>query len=87
MKLEWDYLKAASNIQKHKIDFADAAAVLYDDLAITIRDADSEEERFVTLGMDSLGRILVIVYTWRQDRIRLILARRATPRDRRRYES
>jgi uncharacterized protein len=86
MKLEWDYLKAASNIKKHNIDYADAATVLYDDSAIAIRSVASEEDRFVTPGIDSLGRILVIVYTWRQDSIRPISARRATPRERRRYE-
>ena len=61
--------------------------MLYDDLAITIRDATSGEGRFVTIGMDALGRALVVVYTWRQDRIRIISARKATRGERRRYES
>ena len=87
MKIEWDCVKAASNLKRHGIDFADAATVLNDDLAISIRDESCGEERFVTLGMDALGRVLVVVYTWRQDRIRIISARRATPGERRRYES
>ena len=87
VKVEWDYLKAASNLRKHGIDFADAATVLYDDWAITIRDVAAEEERFVTLGMDAIGRMLVVVFTWRQDRIRVISARKATPGERSRYRS
>ena len=54
---------------------------------MTVRDEDSEgEERFVTLATDALGRLLVIVYTWREERIRLISARKATPRERKQYE-
>jgi uncharacterized protein len=87
MKFEWDVLKADSNLKKHKVDFADAVTVLYDDSAITIREADSEEERYVTLGMDALGRLLVVVYTWRQNSIRIISARKAVPSEHRRYES
>ena len=87
MRFEWDYLKAASNLQKHNVDFADAVTVLDDDRAITIREETSAEERFITLGMDALGRLLVVVYTWRQDRIRIISARKATTRESHRYES
>ncbi len=78
--------KAAGNLEKHGIDFADAALVLYDDLAVTVPDEDADEERFVTLGMDALGRLQVVVYTWRAERIRIISARAATGRERRRYE-
>ena len=84
--VEWDPSKAAGNANKHGVDFADAATVLYDERAITIRDDDEEEERYVTIGMDALGRVLVIVYTWRGDRARLISARLATQQERRRYE-
>lgn len=87
MKFEWDYLKAATNLQKHNVDFADALTALDDDLAITVRGVTSGEERFVTVGRDALGRLLVVVYTWRQDCIRLISARKATPTERRQYES
>jgi hypothetical protein len=87
VKVEWDYLKATSNLEKHNVDFADAVTVLDDDLAITIREETSGEERFVTLGTDALGRLLVVVYTWREDCVRIISARKATPRERRRYES
>ena len=52
MEFEWDPAKAASNLRKHGVDFADAVAVFDDELAITIRDPDSEEERFVTTGAE-----------------------------------
>ena len=86
MELEWDSRKAAANLSKHGVDFADAATVVYDDQAITIPEERSGEERFVTIGMDALGRILVVVYTWRGERLRLISARKATPRERSQYE-
>jgi len=83
VSFEWDNLKAARNLQKHNVDFADAVIALDDALAITIREEISGEERFVTLGTDALGRLLVAVYTWRGDRVRVISAREATPRERR----
>ena len=88
MEFEWDEGKAAANLKRHSVDFADAALVLYDDLALTTQDpGDYDEERFATVGMDALGRILVVVYTWRGERVRLISARPATPAERKRYES
>ncbi len=84
--VEWDPEKSAVNLQKHGIDFADAATVLTDDFALTIPDRDADEERFATLGMDALGRMLVVIYTWRGDRPRLISARRATRSERQQYE-
>ena len=62
---EWDPRKAAANLRRHGIDFADAALVLYDDFALTVKDEGAQaEERSLTMGMDPLGRILVVVYTW-----------------------
>ncbi len=70
---EWDDEKAASNFRKHGVDFADAALVFEDELALTMRDLYSDrEERFVTIGR----------YTWREDRIRLISARETTSKER-----
>ena len=84
---EWDEEKAKENLEKHGIDFADAATAFEDTMALTMPDPASEkEERFVTLGTDALERLLVIAYTWRDDRIRLISARKATRRERRQYE-
>ena len=64
----------------------DAVSALEDDLAVTIPDDLSDEERFVTVGMDALDRILVVVYAWRGERVRIISARKATPQERRTYE-
>ena len=87
MRDEWDPAKAKANLRKHGIRFADAVTALEDDLALTVRDPDStDEERWITVGMDGLGRLLALVFTWRADMIRIIFARRATPRERRQYE-
>ena len=84
---EWDLEKAFANWRKHRIDFADAATVLEDEFALTVQDDDPDEDRYVTLGEDALGRVLVVVYTWRGDEPRLISARKAEPRERRQYET
>lgn len=87
MRIEWDPAKARLNLQKHGVAFADAVASLEDVGAITIGDPFSgEEERWITMGIDALGRILVVVYTWRGEDLRLISARKATPRECRRYK-
>lgn len=87
MSFEWNAAKAKANLRKHGIDFADVATALEDESALTMQDAFSaEEERWITLGMDALGRLLVVVYTWRGDQIRLISARQATVREWREYE-
>lgn len=83
---EWDAEKARANLRKHGVDFADAATVLDDEMAITIRDEDPDEDRLGTVGADALGRTLVVAYTWRGEQARLISARRATPTERRQYE-
>jgi len=82
---EWDPAKADANLRKHKVHFADAVAVFSDDSAVTIEDEHEEEKRFVTLGMDAFARILVVVYTWRGENIRLISARKAMPSEREQY--
>ena len=63
MSVEWDSRKAAANVQKHGVDLADAATALEDDRAVTVRDVLSGNEvRYLTLGGDALGRVLVVVY-------------------------
>lgn len=86
MEFEWDSNKAISNFKKHGVDFADAVIVLEDERAITIPDDYPDEERFISVGMDSFGRILVVVYTWRESRIRVISARKATATEIRQYK-
>jgi uncharacterized DUF497 family protein len=86
VRFEWDHRKQRTNLAKHGIEFADALAVFEDLLAVTLPVSGTEEDRFITLGVDGFGRLLVVVYTWREDAIRLISARRATRRERSRYE-
>jgi uncharacterized protein len=86
MAYQWDREKAVANFSKHGIDFADAVSIFSDDLAVTLTDDRFEEERFITIGMDALGRVLVVVYTWRGNEIRLISARKAMRHERTQYE-
>jgi uncharacterized DUF497 family protein len=86
MNYQWDNNKAKANLKKHKVDFADAVTVFGDDLAVTVEDDYPDEDRFVTIGVDALGRILVVIYTWRGESIRLISARKATKSEQRVYE-
>lgn len=86
-EFEWDPRKAGVNRRKHGIDFADATAVFEDERALTVPDEITavDETRMLTLGRDAMARLLVVAYTWRGERIRLISARRATPNERRHY--
>jgi uncharacterized protein len=86
MAYQWDRNKAATNFNKHGIDFADAVFVFSDDLAVTVNDERFDEERFITIGIDAFGRVLVVVYTLRGNDIRLISARKATRPERTEYE-
>ena len=88
MEIEFDPDKAQSNLRKHKVSFAHAEQVLRDPLALTIEDPDAEgEPRFVTLGMDALGRVLVVVHTPRGDRTRIISARKASAGETEKYHA
>ena len=88
MRFQFDPKKAATNLKKHSVSFADAEGVFLDPLAIHREGPDTEnEERFIALGMGSAGGILVVVYTLRDDEIRLISARRATRKEVKDYES
>ncbi len=86
MKYQWNIKKAEANFKRHGVYFADAVSVFFDDYAITIDDDFRGEKRSATLGMDDLGRMLVVVYTWRGDEIRIISARKATPSECKQYE-
>ena len=83
---EWDLEKAAANLRKHGVDFADAATIFEDPRCASVRDPDaSGEERFVCLGADLSGVVLVAVYIWRGPAVRIISARRASRTERERY--
>jgi len=87
MNIVWEPKKAKTNYLKHQIRFSDAELVLFDPLALSREDEDTEgERRFVSIGSDALGRTLVVVYTYRGKNIRLISARKATSKERKRYE-
>jgi uncharacterized DUF497 family protein len=88
MEFEFDPEKARSNQRKHGVSFAHAEQALRDELALTIEDPDAlGEQRFVTLGMDGLGRLLVIVHTQLGDRTRLISARKASRGESEKYHA
>ena len=87
MDVTWDSQKADANLAKHGVAFADVEVVLTDPLALTAEDPDAEgERRFLTIGADAFGRILAVIYTYRDEaQIRLSSARRATRNERRNY--
>lgn len=86
MKVVWDPAKAAANLRKHGVRFSDAEGALFDPLALTVEDGADEERRFVTIGVDAIGRLVVLAYTYRGADVRLISARLATRRERQQYE-
>jgi len=87
MDFEWDPAKARSNLTKHGISFSDVEPAFYDQYAISMPDPGvSTEKRFILVGMDALGRIVVVIYTYRSNSIRIISARRATKSERKSYE-
>ena len=82
---EWNPAKAKSNQEEHGVDFADAVQV-FDNPYLNKEDTDAVGDQvFVALGMDNLGRLLVVVYTYRKDKIRLISARKATKKEGKEY--
>ena len=88
MTIEFDPEKVKSNFKKHGVSFAHAEQALRDPMALTIEDPDAEDEqRFITLGADALGRVLVVVHTLREERSRLISARKASPEEARTYHA
>ena len=86
---EWDPAKAGSNRRKHGVEFREATTVFADPRAMNMPDPMHSlvEERFTLLGLSNRGRLLVVCYTERPPRTRIITARRATTRERRQYES
>ena len=89
MEFEWDIEKAAANLGKHGVDFLEASTIFGDPLELTLSDPghSPDEFRFISLGTSLAGRLLVVSYTEREHRIRIISSRQATSRERRQYES
>ena len=87
MGVVWDPGKARDNLAKHGVRFSDAEGVLLDPDALTREDLQARaEQRFVSIGVDGFGRVLVVVYTYRGHDVRLISARPATRRESAHYE-
>ena len=89
MKFEWNPDKELANIDKHDVTFSEAATVFGDPFELTILDPDHSvgEFRYLSIARSSRNRLLVVSYTEREDRLRIISARPAMPKERRQYES
>ena len=88
MNFEWDPGKATQNRRKHRVSFHEAATVFGDPFSATYPDPDhsTSEERFITFGISSAGRVLIVAYVDRNEVIRIISARETTQREREQYE-
>ena len=88
LEFEWDPVKAELNLKEHGVSFDEATTIFRDTLSITISDPDHSdyEDRFIDIGMSHRMQLLVVSYTERNDKIRIISARRATRAERKNYE-
>lgn len=92
MSAEFDPKKDAANVKKHGVSLSEGDGVLSDPLALTVEDDSAEddsaegEQRFVTIGMNVFGTLMVVVHTPRRDGSRVISVRKPDPRERRNYE-
>jgi uncharacterized protein len=88
VNFEWDPAKARQNRRKHRVAFQEAASVFGDPLALTYPDPDhsTSEQRFITVGISSAGRVLMVAHADRNENIRIISARKTTQRERKHYE-
>jgi uncharacterized protein len=87
LEFEWDEVKATSNLEKHGMSFHDAKTVFNDEFSIAIPDLEhgNDEYRWIDLGLSAQGRLLVVMYTERETRIRLISARLAASKEQNTY--
>jgi uncharacterized DUF497 family protein len=88
MHFTWDPRKAASNLRKHSVTFEEASTVFDDEHALVQPDV-THEDRLLILGTSTRARLLFVVYVEREadDTVRIISARKATPHERKKYES
>ena len=87
IEITWDAVKAKSNRLKHRVFFSEVEPVFYDPNAISFEDVNSKgEARFIVIGLDSLARLVVVVYTYRNNVIRIISARKASKAEQKTYE-
>ena len=87
-RFEWDEDKAGTNLRKHRVSFDEAQTVFLHELSITIPDPEhsQKEERLIIIGMSNKRRLLVVSFTERARKIRLISARKANRVERKKYE-
>lgn len=88
LRFEWDEIKAAANFEKHGVDFSEAQTVFADPHSLTVYDEhhSDREDRFIDIGYSVFGRLLVVMYTEREERIRIISSRPATSTESATYE-
>jgi uncharacterized protein len=87
MTAAFDPSKDATNLKKHGVSLAEGDGVLNDPLAVTIENESSaREQRFVTLGANTFGFPMVVVWTPRDNDVRIISVRKPTRKERRTYE-
>jgi uncharacterized protein len=88
VNFEWDPGKARENRRKHRVSFPEAASVFGDPLALTYPDPDHSlaEQRFITIGLSSAGRVLIVSHADRNENVRIISARKTTQSERKHYE-
>ena len=87
VSIEFDPKKDAANLKKHGVSLSEGDGVLNDPLALTVEDRSAEgEQRFVTIGTNVFGSLMVVVHTPRGEEVRIISVRRADPKERRNYE-
>ena len=86
---EWDEKKAEDNLRKHGVSFAEAKTVFNDPFSVTIYDPDhsSDEQRYIDIGLSSKGRLIVVSYSERGERIRIISVREAIKKEQGEYEN
>ncbi|NES20276.1 MAG: BrnT family toxin [Symploca sp. SIO3E6] len=88
MDFEWNLEKAALNLKKHDVSFQEASTVFNDPLSVTFPDPDHSigESRYVIIGMSKLGQLLIVAHTDREDKVRIISARKTTRKEKQFYE-
>ena len=88
-EFEWDDEKAKSNLEKHGVSFEEGATIFNDPKIATISDPDhsEDEERFISIGISAIRRLLAVIHAYRKERIRLISVRKATKSEKKNYEN
>jgi uncharacterized DUF497 family protein len=88
LNFEWDIKKAQINIERHGISFKEASTIFADPLSDFFYDSDHsvDEDQYLAIGLSEFNNVLVVVFTEKDDIIRIISARKATKKERKHYE-